>query len=105
MGLKLLPELDSIILFSKEKVDAWGIGSIGESKKILPCYIRGSEVSTSIESRGGKMVIPSYTICFNGDVAINVGDCIEVYGVKKDVLKKSQSKDLSRKVLVTKITV
>lgn len=105
MGLKLLPELDSIYLYKKGKVDAWGISSAGESKELIPCYTKGSESSTPIEAQGGKMVIPSYDISFNGDVAINVGDYIEICGIKKVVLKKSQSKDLSRKVLVTKITV
>lgn len=105
MGLKLLPELDAIYLFKKGKVDAWGISSIGESKEEVTCYIKETEASTSIESKGGKMVIPSYDIGFNGDVPINVGDCIEVYGVKKVVLMKSQKKDLSRTVLITKITV
>lgn len=105
MGLKLLPELDSIYLLKRGNSDAWGIGSAGESKELLPCYIKGSEVSTSVEAQGGKMVIPSYDICFNGNVPINVGDYIEVYGVKKVVLKKTLNKDLSRKVLITKITV
>lgn len=51
------------------------------------------------------MVLPSFTVSFNGDVEIHVGDHVEVEGIKKVVLTKSQKKDFSRKVVITKITV
>lgn len=105
MGLKILPENDSIILYEKGKVDAWGISSATELKRELNCFIKGAEASTPVESKGGKMVLPSFTVSFNGDVEIHVGDHVEVEGIKKVVLTKSQKKDFSRKVVITKITV
>lgn len=105
MGLKLIPDNDSIFLYEKGDVDAWGINSAGDSKKELGCLISGVETSTAIESKGGKMVIPSHEILFNFSVEISVGDFIEVEGRKMVVLSKQEKKDLSRKILITKITV
>lgn len=105
MGLKLIPDSDFIFLFQKDAVDDWGISSTGASKKKFNCLIREAESTTPIESKGGKMVVPSYDISFNGNVEIHAGDYIEVDGRKMVVLTKKQKKDLSRTVLITKISV
>lgn len=105
MGLKLIPEFDSIFLLEKGVPDAWGISSTKASKVELRCFIKGAESSTAIESIGGRMVVPSYTITFNGDVDVHVGDYIEIDGMKKVVLTRTQKKDLARVPLLTKITV
>lgn len=105
MGLKLIPELDTIFLLKRGEVDVWGKTSIKETKEELKCLIRGTETSTSIESTGGRMVLPTFDISFNGAVPINVGDYVEIEGFRKIVLVKTQKKDLSRTVLITKITV
>lgn len=105
MGLKLLPELDSIYVYEKGEVDDWGISSTTTSKKEFRCLIREAESSTAIESKGGRMVVPSYSISFNGDVPIHVGDMLEVEGRKMVVLTRNSKKDLSGKVLIIKLTV
>lgn len=105
MGLKLVPELDSIFLLKRGEVDVWGRASIKETKEEFKGLVRGTEASTSIESIGGRMIAPTFDISFNGSVSINVGDYIEVEGIRKIVLTKAQKKDLSRTVLITKITV
>lgn len=105
MGLKLIPEFDSIFLLKKGVPDAWGISSTTESKTEVRCFIKEAEKSSSVESVGGKMVVPSYSITFNGDVDIHVGDYIEIDGIKKVVLTRTQKKDLARVPLITKITV
>lgn len=105
MGLKIFPEFDSIYLLKKGIPDSWGIASTTESKIEIRCFITESESSSTVESIGGKMIVPTYNITFNGDVDIHVGDYIEVDGVKKIVLTRIQKKDLSRVPLITKITV
>ena len=105
MGLKMIPDFDSIFLYEKGGVDAWGISTTEGSKVKLSCLIRETETATPIESKGGKMVLPSFDISFNGNVKIHVGDYVEVEGRKMVVLTRKQKKDLSRTVLITKITV
>lgn len=105
MGLKIVPEFDSIYLLQKDVPDAWGIVSTTESKTEVRCFIKEAKSSSTVESIGGKMVVPTYSITFNGDVDIHVGDYIEVDGIKKVVLTRIQKKDLARVPLITKITV
>lgn len=105
MGLKIVPERDSIILFKKAESDNWGINSVSDVKEELKCFVIGSENSTAIESAGGKMVNPTYDISFNNKVNIEIGDIVEVEGRKLPVLTRAYKKDLSQKVLITKISV
>lgn len=104
MLVKLLPEKEAVYLIEKEGLDSWGLPTKGK-KTELKCYIKASETNTGLESKGGKQVIPTYDISFNGAVSIKVGDLLEVEGEVAEVLKRIEIKDLSRKVLVTKVTV
>lgn len=105
MGLKLIPDNDVVYAYGKSEADAWGLTSAMDSKIKFNCFIQGVKKATPLESKGGKMVIPSYEISFNFKVPIAVGDFIEVEDRKMVVLSKAEKKDFSRKVLITKITV
>lgn len=105
VSMKLLPEKESIYLLSKGGFDDWGLPTTSEEKELIKCYIKASQTSTGLQDTGGKQVLPTYDISFNGAVAIKVGDLIEIEGETKEVLKRIEIKDLSRKVLVTKVTV
>lgn len=105
MGIKYIPENEFVYVMLKGEVDDFGIRASSSDKTKLGCLIRSAEDSTPIESTGGKQVIPTYTISFNGKVAVGVGDFIEVEGQKKQVLTKKEVKDLSRVVIITKVTV
>ncbi|WP_300857260.1 hypothetical protein [uncultured Clostridium sp.] len=105
MGLKLIPETSYIYIPEKSDVDVWGLAKSTDLKKKYGCFLRESEQVTPVESIGGKQILPSYDISFNGKVEIRAGDKIEVDGVLMEVLKKSVSKDISGNVLLTKIIV
>ena len=105
MGLKLLPENSHVFVYEKAEADAWGFAKLTNTKKKYGCFLRESEETTPVESIGGKQIIPSYLLTFNGKVEIKVGDKIEVEGDLMEVLRRKVSKDLSGNVLVTKITV
>lgn len=105
MGLKYILDGDKIYHIKSAGVDAWGINSTSGEKTEYSCLIRGAEDSTPIEAQGGKQVIPSYTISFNGKVPFTVGETLEVEGNQLVILKRKEVKDLSRKVLFTKVTL
>ena len=105
MGLKYISDKDSVYLISMGDVDAFGIRTNSETKQLLKCSCRAIENSSPIESEGGRQVIPTYSVSFNGKVAVNIGDRLEIDGVTKTILTKKESKDLSRKVLFTKVTL
>ena len=105
MGLKLLPENSQVFIWEKSNVDDWGLTTLSGVKKCLSCFLRESEETATIESIGGKQVLPSYSLSFNGNVEVKVGDKIEVEGAVMEVLRRKVSKDLSGNVLLTKITV
>ena len=102
--MKLLPEKEVVYLIGKDGIDSWGLPTQG-SKTKLKCYIKSSEDNTGLESKGGKQIVPTHVVSFNGAVSIKVGDLLEVEGEVKEVLKRAEIKDLSRNVLVTKVTV
>lgn len=102
--MKLLPEKEIVYLLKKEGLDSWGLPTTGQKEK-MKCYIKASEDSTGLEAKGGKQVVPTYNVSFNGAVTVKVGDLLEVEGEVLEVLKRIEIKDLSRKVLVTKVTV
>lgn len=103
--LNLIPENEFIYILGKEDVDVWGIGSPSDLKIKKGCLIKPSEDATPIESKGGKQIKPSYEVTFNGKVALKVGDFIEVEDEVFIVLHRKEIKDLSRNVILTKITV
>lgn len=105
MGLKLLPENGHVFVYEKAEADAWGFAKLTNNKKRFGCLIRESEGITPIESVGGKQILPSYIISFNGKVEIKAGDKLEVYGEVLEVLNKKITADLSGNILLTKITV
>lgn len=105
MGLNWIPENESVYLISKGEADSFGVRSSAGKKQQLNCFIRTAEDSTPIESNVGRQVVPSYTISFNGKVAVAVGDYIEIEGQKKIVLTKKEVKDISRTVVITKVTL
>lgn len=105
MGLKLLPENSHVFVYEKSEIDDWGLPTLTDIKKRFGCFLRESETVTPIESVGGKQILPSYDISFNGAVEIKAGDKIEVEGAVLEVLRRKVSKDLSGNVLLTKITV
>lgn len=105
MGLKYILDGDSVYLIHKGDIDGWGIASGSETKTEYSCLVRGAEDSTPVGAIGGKQVIPSYDISFNGKIPFGVGDTLEVEGIKLVVLRKKEVKDLSRKVLFTKVTL
>lgn len=102
--MKLLPEKERVYLLEQDGLDSWGLPKTGK-KTELKCYIKASENSTGLESKGGKQVVPTFDISFNGAVSVKVGNLLEVEGEVMEVLKRTEIKDLSRKVLVTKVTV
>lgn len=104
-GLKMIPEIDSIFIYEKGEVDAWGLGTVSNSKREVKGRIKGAESSTPIESKGGKQIVPTYSISINGDAGITVGDVVEIYNNEMVVLTRQPKKDLSGKILYTKYTV
>ena len=105
MGLNLIPENEFVYILNKGNVDAWGLNVPSDEKEKKGCLIKASEEATAVESAGGKQIKPSFEISFNGKVSIRVGDFIEVEGDVFEVLRKNELKDLSRNVILTKITV
>lgn len=105
MGLKYILDTEQIFHVESAGVDAWGISSPSGEKTAYSCCIRGAEDSTPIEAQGGKHVIPSYTVSFNGKVPFTVGETLEVEGTELVILRKKEVKDLSRKVMFTKVTL
>lgn len=105
MGLKLVPENNHVFVYEKGEIDAWGLSAGTSNKKKLGCFLRGSESSTPLESTGGRMVIPTYDITFNGNVPVFVGDIVEVEGHRFTVLSRKPKQDLSGNVLILKISV
>lgn len=103
--LRMISETDYVYLLIRTNTDSWGISEVETIKKKYYCNIKDSEDSTPINSMGGKQVIPTYSITFNGKVSVFVGDYVEVDGSKKIVLNKKTKKDLLGNVLITKITV
>ena len=105
MGLKLLPENCVVHVYEKGNADDWGFMKLSAIKKKYGCFLRESQESSPIDSIGGKQILPSYDLSFNGKVNVKVGDKIEVEGFPMEVLRRKVSKDLSGNVLLTKITV
>ena len=105
MGLRFIPETSSFYIF-ENAVDEWGIKKpSAESKREVKCFLKGSEALSSIESKSGKQIKPTYDLVVNGTIDVNVGDVVLVEGYKLEVLRKSPKKDLSGKVLITKLVV
>lgn len=105
MGISLVPETDIVYLKSSTAVDDWGLPLAGENSKPFKCRIKESYTSTGIEDKGGKVIVPTYSISFNSSIELVVGDVIEVYGAQYTILTKTISKDLSGNVLISKVTV
>lgn len=103
--LNFILDNEKVFLINKGAVDGWGIQSASDTRTEFKCSIRGAEDSTPIEAKGGKQVIPSYVVSFNGKVPFGVGDTLEVEGNKLVVLHKKEVKDLSRAVMFTKVTL
>lgn len=104
--LKWFPENSFVYIYKTGEVDVWGLKPVKEEKIKVGCRITGKETSSSIESKSGKQIIPTYTISFNGsDVDVEIGDFIEVEGYKKEVLSKRFIRSLSGDKLGIKITV
>lgn len=105
MGLKLLLENGHVFVYEKAEADDWGLTKVTNVKKSFDCFIRESEETTPVESVGGKQIVPSYTLTFNGLVEIKAGDKIEVEGDLLEVLRRKVTRDFSGNVLITKVTV
>lgn len=105
MGLNYIIENASVYLVKKGELDGWGISKPSGEKVLLRCFLRGAEDSTPMESQGGKQVIPSYSVSFNGDVPFGAGDILEVEGKQFEVLRKKPTRGLSREVMFTKVTL
>lgn len=92
-------------LIGKSAVDSWGIGVAEETRTPIKCLIKASEESTGLATIGGKQVIPTYVLYVNGKTPVRVGDLLEVDGDIKEVVSKREAKDITRKVIYTKLTV
>lgn len=103
--LKLIPEIDSVFIYSRGTVDSWGITSKGDAKKEIKGRIKEAENSSPVESQSGKQVIPTHEISINGDVGIVVGDKVEVFGNVLTILTRQPKKDLSGKTIYVKYKV
>lgn len=105
MGLKYILDSEKVFYTPKGEVDSWGISSPSGDKQEVACLIRETDDSTPIEAQGGKQVVPTYQVSINGTVAFGVGDILEVEGQELVILRKKEVKDLSRKVMYTKVTL
>lgn len=105
MGLKFVPDLDVVFQLGTGAVDEWGISTCSDTKTPLKCLIREVEDITPVGAKGGKQVIPSFSITFNGVCPLGTGDKVEVFGNVYAVLSKKPIRDLSRTVVLTKIKV
>lgn len=96
---------DTVFIIKNSEFDKWGQPTGAARIEIPNCKVKGSESLTPVEGAGGRQTLPTYSISVNGDVAAATGDKIEINGESFYVLRKSTSKDLYGKVLITKLTV
>jgi len=101
----MIPLNDTVKVYKAGKKDSWGISQINTEPEILKCMV--SEVVELIELKtvSGKAVNVTANIVFKGKADIKVGDNINTDNGKFEVLKVQYIKDLSSKILFTKVAV
>lgn len=105
VGLSLIPERDIVQVRKKEVLDSWGLQIKDSSTIQYKGNVKGHEDSTPITSEGGKQVIPTYSVSFNGSPDISVGDFIIIYGEEFQVLTKKRIRDLLGNIIYIKVSV
>lgn len=102
--LGYLPYNEKAIILKQGEVDDWGIKS-ATSRIELPCYIREVRNSERLENVEGSIQVLTYTVVFEGNVNVKVGDFLEVDGIKYKIKNTRPIKDLDRNIISTKVAI
>lgn len=102
--LAYLPYNETVIIHKQGNIDNWGIKSQAE-RVALPCYIREVRDSERVENINSSVQVLTYTVVFEGDADVKIGDYIEVDGEKYKIKNKRPIKDLDRNIISTKVAI
>jgi len=102
--LAFLPYNETVVIYKQGEVDNWGIKAPSQ-RLTLPCYIREVRDSERVESINGSVQTLTYTVVFEGNVDVRIGDYIEVDGEKYRIKNRRPIKDLDRNIISTKVAI
>lgn len=93
------------IIKSSNKIDDWGLPIMTDLRTPVRCRLSESTESIKLSGEKSDSYVTKYAICFPSDVVVCGEDKIEIGGKSYNIAKIKQSRDLSGKLMTSKVWV
>ncbi|WP_275764075.1 hypothetical protein [Priestia megaterium] len=102
----MIPLNDEVLVYKNEKKDSWGIVVTSTEPVKYKCMITYATDIEELKTAEGKQVVITASIILKGNAAIQLEDKVSFDDLAEvEVLKVQRIKDLSGKILFTKVVI